>query len=410
MVARGTELVAQVFGDAAVLGRTVVAGGTTSEIADERMSRAHASVRFEGGHWVIVDRDSRNGSFVNGQRIAGEVRRRGDTVLRLGHTVFVLLADAAGHPAPLDGATPGPELARAYAAIRGAAASPAVMVFGEAGTGTGVAARAYHDAGPRRAGPFVTVACGAMPEGVAERLLFGARKGVVESIGQFQLARGGTIFLDDVAALAPNVQAKLLRTLELGQVVPVGAPAGTPIDLGIVAGAQAELRLAVADGRFDPELYRRLAAVTVQLPPLRERRVDIARTVHAEVAGVDPKLRVHAKLVEASLVRPWPGNVDELQAAIRDAANAARVQGRELVRLEDLDPAAGFTASALAAQTAVERPKHATPPADLDKAGIEAALVRANGVIHIAARILGIHRAQLYQLMDRHGIVFTEEI
>src|SRR5687767_586076 len=117
MVARGAASVALGFGPAAVLGRTIkTPDGATLDIDDDRMSREHASVRFERGHWVIADHESRNGTFVNGQRISGEVRRRGDTILRLGHTVLVLLVDATGHPAPIDtsDAVVGPELARAY--------------------------------------------------------------------------------------------------------------------------------------------------------------------------------------------------------------------------------------------------------------------------------------------------------
>ena len=118
---------------------------------------------------------------------------------------------------------------------------------------------------------------------------------------------------------------------------------------------------------------------------------------------------MHAKFVEACLVRPWPGNIPDLQAAVRKAASTTLSVGRDTVRVEDLDPAAGLTTGALAAETAVERPRKDTPPADLGKAEIEAALVKANGVVHLAARALGVHRSQLYQLMDKHGIVFTDE-
>jgi len=406
MVARGSEAEARALGPEAVLGRTIKTPGATFDVEDDRMSREHARVRFERGHWVVADQESRNGTFVNGQRISGEVRRRGDTVLRLGHSVFVLLVDASGHPSAGD---VGPELARTYDRIRQAAAGTTLLVHGEPGAGSEVAARIYHDAGPRRAGPFVAVSCPSIPEGVSERLLFGARRGIVESIGHFQMARGGTIFLDEISALGANAQAKLLRLIDKRQIEPVGATEGTPIDVGIVAGAHAELRLAVADGRFEPELYKRLAQVTVHLPALRERRVDLARLVQREVVATDAKLRAHAKLVEACLVRPWPGNARELQAAVRKAAEGALAQQHDVVRLEDLDPAAGLTAGALAAETAVERKKRDTPPADIDKATVEAALARANNVVNVAARMLGIHRSQLYQLMDKHGIVFTQD-
>jgi DNA-binding NtrC family response regulator len=412
MVVRGGAPVTHVIHAPATLGRTVKCDdGAAFELDDDRMSREHAHVRFERGHWIVADRESRNGTFVNGQRISGEVRRRGDCIVRLGHSVFVLLADATGHETALDDTAHvvGPELARVYDRIRAAAASSSTLfIHGEAGSGKELAARVFHEASPRRGGPFVSVSCPTIPEGVAERLLFGARKGIVESIGHFQMARGGTIFLDEIASLGGNVQTKLMRLIERGAIEPVGTTEATPIDIAVVAAGHAELRLAVADGRFDAELYKRLGTAAVSLPPLRERRVDIARLVQREVAAVDGKLAAHAKLVEACLIRQWPGNVRELLTAIRKAATGVLAQKRDSVRVEDLDPAAGLTAGALAAETAVERPSN-TPPAEIDKAAIEAALVRANGVVHIAARILGIHRSQLYQLMDKHGIVFTDE-
>lgn len=399
MVARGTEAVARTFGASAVLGRTVTtADGATHEIADDRMSRAHARVQVVDGVWSITDLDSRNGTYVNAQRITGEVRRRGDTVLRVGHSVFVLLGDATGHPAALEGdAVVGPELGRAHDVIRRAAAGATLLVHGEPGAGKEVAARLFHASGPRRAGPFVAVSCPSIPEGVAERLLFGGKKGLFESIGQAQLAKGGTLFLDEVAALGPAAQRRLLAWIEHGG------------ECGIVAGAHAELRISVSSGEFDAMLYKALARTMVHLPDLRDRKVDIARLVVREVAAIEPALRVHAKLVEGCLVRPWPGNVRELQAAVRKAATDARAAGHDTVRIDDLDPAAGLVPGGLAVETAVER-KRDTPPLDgIDKASVEAALARANGVIHLAARVLGIHRSQLYQLMDRHGIVFTDE-
>lgn len=366
MVARSTEAVALALGPAAVLGRTVKPVDRTSfDIDDDRMSREHASVRFERGHWVIADLESRNGTYVNGQRVNGEVRRRGDSVLRLGHTVFVLLADASGQPAPLDGdAVVGPELARTYQQIVRAARQPALLLHAEPGAGKEVAARVFHESGPRSGGAFVSVNCAAIPDGVAERLLFGGKKGIVDSIGHFQMAAGGTIFLDDITALGAGAQARLLRVLDHHELEPLGGDA-TRIDVGVVAGAHAEIRIAVADGRFDAELYKRLAATTVAIPSLRERKVDIARLVQREVRAVDRKLRPHAKLVESCLVRPWPGNVRELQAAIRKAAVDALAHKRDVVRVEDLDPTAGQTATSVTAtETAVERPKRQAAPAD----------------------------------------------
>ncbi len=393
----------------AELGRRIVAGKQTHEIEDERMSRDHATVRWERGVWVITDRASRNGTWVDGERINGEVRRRGDTVLRLGHTIFILMTDVRGHPARDGEHVIGPELDRTFDQIRRNATVDTLLVHGESGSGKELAARLYHDAGPRCKGPFVAVNCASIPEGVAERLLFGAKKGAfsgaVEALGHFQMADGGTLFLDEIADLDPAVQAKLLRVLETREVVPVGATTGVTIDTGVVAASHRELRLEVAERRFRDDLYYRLARVTVFLPPLRERKVDLARLVQREIADVDPKLGAHARLVETCCIRPWPGNVRELRAAVRQAASTALAGGRDTVRIEDLAATAGMPVGT-AAPTAVERKQ---PAVDTSKEAVVAALERANNVVSAAARSLGLHRTQLYRLMEKYGLVARDD-
>lgn len=167
MVASGKTLASLVIGAPAQLGRRIAAAGIEHEIEieDERMSREHAAVRWERGQWLVEDRDSRNGTFVDGERIHGEIRRRGDLVVRLGHTVFVLLENGRGQPAPDGEHVVGPELARAFDQIRRHASSDTLLVHGESGSGKELAARLYHDAGPRKAGPFVAINCAAIPEG-----------------------------------------------------------------------------------------------------------------------------------------------------------------------------------------------------------------------------------------------------
>jgi transcriptional regulator with PAS, ATPase and Fis domain len=406
---RAASTRAIVLGATAELGRQISSDGRTHDVDDERMSRDHATVRRDRGAWIIADRESRNGTFVDGDRITGEVRRRGDVVLRLGHTVFVLLEDARGHgdPSPNKGdRVVGPELRRVFDQIERAATGDTLLVHGESGSGKELAARLYHDAGPRKAGPFVAVNCATIPEGVAERLMFGAKKGAfsgaIDALGHFQMASGGTLFLDEIADLDPAVQAKLLRVLETREVMPVGASAPTTIDIGIVAASHRELRSAVADRRFRDDLYYRLARTTVHLPPLRTRKVDIARLVQREVIATDATLGIHAKLVEACCMRPWPGNVRELRAAVREAARAALASDRDVVRVEDLAESAGLPAFAAQSDTVLERPASTTQ--ELDKPTIEAALARANNVISVAARSLGLHRTQLYRLMEKLGI------
>lgn len=409
MLATGRQATALVLPAPAELGRRIAAAGQVHDVADERMSRDHAVVSWDGESWHIRDLDSRNGTFVEGERISGEVRRRGDAILRLGHTLFMLLADGRGHPAPEGEHVVGPELGRAHERIRGFAREDVLLIHGEPGSGRELAARVYHQSGPRRAGPFVTVNCAAMPDAVAERLLFGAKKGVfagaIEAIGHLQMANGGTLFLSEVAELGAAAQARLLHVIDTREVIPVGARSGTPLELGIAAGCHRELKDAVGEHRFSTALYERLSRRTVELPPLRARRMDLARLVQREIAAAPGGLAPHPKLVETCCLRPWPGNLAELRAAVRRAAVAAVAAERDQVRAEDLDPMAGMPAGAAAGETAVDRPIAGGEP---DKAAVTAALARANGVVSVAARNLGLHRSQLQRLMVKHGIAFDD--
>ena len=403
MLANGTQPASLPLSPPAELGRRIQAGGQTHEVSDERMSRDHAVVSWDNGGWRIRDLDSRNGTYVDGERITGETRREGDAILRLGHTLFALLADGRGHPAPEGEHVIGPEVARAYEQIRRHASDDLLLLYGEPGSGKEAAARLYHASGPRAGGPFVAVNCAAIPDGVAERLLFGAKKGAfsgaIEASGHFQMASGGTLFLDEVADLDAGVQARLLRYVETREVVPLGATTGAPIALGIVAASHRELRVAVKEHRFREDLFHHLTRQTVSLPPLRERRVDVVRLVQRELAAAGPVLP-HPRLLEACCLRPWPGNIRELRAAVRRAAAIAIAEQREQVRPDDLDPIAG-KAVTLTGETAVDRP---LPLAELDKDAVIQALARANGVVSVASRILGVHRTQLYRLMAKHGI------
>ena len=415
MVASGTQRSQLVLPVPAELGRRIAVGDTVHEIDDERMSRDHARVVVEGGMWRIADRDSRNGTYVDGERVQGEVRRRGDVVLRLGHSVFVLVADGRGHGGESAGEqVVGPELGRVYAEIRRHAAGDTLLIHGETGAGKELAARLYHESGRRAGGPFVAVNCAAIPEGVAERLLFGSKKGAfsgaVDAPGHFQVAHGGTLFLDEIAELDPAVQAKLLRVIETREVVPVGATLGTTVDIGIVAATHRELRQAAAERRFRDDLHFRLAVATVRLPPLRARKVDIARLVQREIAGAAGSaagsghaLAPHAKLIEACCLRPWPGNVRELRGAIRQAASDAQAAGRDIVRVEDLAATAGMPLVPPAALDA-EPSRPRAVAGEVEKDAVTAALAGAGGVISVAARTLGLHRTQLYRLMDKYGI------
>jgi transcriptional regulator with PAS, ATPase and Fis domain len=423
LVAVGTEVVHRTYvvGDRPLLVGRVGAVGDGVELDDDRVSRQHASIERRARQWIVRDLGSRNGTFLDGERLQGDAQASGDRVVRVGHSVLLLLEEGRGHeraPRDDDDAVIGPELARLYEDVRRHATAPTLLIHGESGSGKELAARLYHEAGPRASGPFVAVNCAAIPEGVAERLLFGAKKGAfsgaTDAVGYVQSADGGTLFLDEVAELDAAVQAKLLRVLETREVIPVGAAAGVKADVGVVAATHRDLRVAVAERRFRDDLYYRLARPAVVLPPLRARRADIPRLVVRELAAVDRKLAPHSKLIEACCVRPWPGNVRELRQSLHESAGVAQAAAHDVVRPEDLPEGAGLPVRERIPTTgsitrgSVQTPSAPAPtPAsqqEITKEQVTAALTAAGGNVSAAARALGLHRTQLYRMMERFGI------
>jgi DNA-binding NtrC family response regulator len=383
-------------------------------IDDVRMSRRHARVSFDGRAWTVRDLGSRNGTAVDGEELTGERAGEQLRVARAGSSLFLLAADVnptRGGVRAQGDTLMGPALVRAWQAVaRAARCGSTLHLRGESGSGKELAARAFHAAGPRCAGPFAAVNCAAIPEGLAERLLFGARRGaysgaVEDAAGTIQSAHGGTLFLDEIAELDLAVQAKLLRVLETREVLPLGAARPQPVDIAICSATHKDLRAEVAAGRMREDLYFRVARPEVVVPPLRARLeevpwlIDRALRRVAAAAGSDPEaLRAHPSLVEACLLRPWPGNVRELLAEISAAAQAAIDAGSPQVKAEHLSPTAGVGFGPPSAPAA---PEAAGPP---DREAIEAALRKAGGNVSSAARALGPHRTQLRRLLSRYGI------
>ena len=198
-----------------------------------------------------------------------------------------------------------------------------MLITGESGTGKELIARGLHFSSPRKGGPFVPVNCSAVPGELSESLFFGHKKGAFtgadkDRSGYFELADGGTLFLDEIGDMPAALQAKLLRVLEDGEVMPVGAAKGKHVDVRVLAATNVDLQQGIADGRFRQDLYFRLARYTVESPPLRERREDIPTlaehflTLFAREMGyAAPQLSCEALMVLEDYA--FPGNVRELK-------------------------------------------------------------------------------------------------
>jgi DNA-binding NtrC family response regulator len=210
-----------------------------------------------------------------------------------------------------------------------AASTFTVLILGETGTGKELVAQAIHRQSDRRRKPFIALDCGAIPEQLLESELFGHEKGAFtgadrRKAGRFQVAEGGTCFLDEIGNLPLSLQAKLLRALESKQVMPVGAERASPIDIRFIAATNNDLQTKVAEGTFRADLYFRLAQYTISLPPLRERREDIAHLARRFLAETSVELRRPVQellppAVELLERHDWPGNVRELRNVIRRA-------------------------------------------------------------------------------------------
>ncbi|MBL9106736.1 MAG: sigma 54-interacting transcriptional regulator [Myxococcales bacterium] len=403
----------QVWSDAGALSRGLPVGagvvlGRCSSPAlaldDARISREHCAVAHDGASWSIRDLDSRNGTFVDGARSRGEALRIGPRTLRIGHCVLLPLAHLRGDVALEDGVVVGPRLRAARSEIAAAAAlGRALLVTGGTGSGKELAARHFHRGGPTAAGPFVPVNCAAIPRELAERLLFGTVRGAYSGAtaaaeGYVQAADGGVLFLDEIGELDLDIQAKLLRFLETGEVYAIGATRPRRVDVRVCLATHRDLRAMVQARRFREDFYFRIAQPHVALPPLCERPEEVPWHVERAIAGLDAGLRAHALLVEGCLLRPWPGNVRELRAAVQAAALRARKSGRERVELDDLAADVG---------RAIDDPQDGTIVAAdhlADRQQVLAALRAEGGNVARSARTLGVHRNQLRRWLAQQSI------
>jgi transcriptional regulator with GAF, ATPase, and Fis domain len=399
-----TMIAARVPKDGLELGRASFGGALDS---DDRVSRNHVRVTRSGDAFLVEDAGSRNGTRLGGEALERPSVAAHGAIVRFGRSIIVLVSDVRPfeQPRPIDDGAliVGPTLRAAHAAVKLAAAeSPTLLLHGESGSGKELAAKLFHDASGRT-GPLVAVNCAAIPAGLAERLLFGAKKGAYsgadDAEGYVQSAHDGTLFLDEVAELDAAVQSKLLRAIETHEALPLGASKPRKVDVRFVFATHRDLRGEAQRGAFRQDLYYRIARPLVVVPALRDRKEDVpwlvARAVTARQRGADSdaELRVHPSLVEACLLRTWPGNVRELVAEVKQAALRAKSAGRDEVTSAELGDDAGRSLTPESA-----RKVDAESP---DDARIARTLAGVGGNVTRAAKTLGMHRTQLRRWMEK---------
>ena len=330
----------------------------------------------------------------------------------LGKRVELLESDARLRPdlSWLD--SESPTMRRLASQVESASATDAtVLLLGESGTGKSLVARILHRMGARRNGPFVEINCGAIPPGLIESELFGHARGAFtgagrERAGLFEEAKGGTVLLDEVAELPPELQVKLLSVLERRQLRRVGENRDRAVDVRVIAATNADLALAVREGRFREDLFYRLNVISLTVPPLRQRREDIlplARRFLDELAReTNRRIRGFSPAAEQALLKHhWPGNVREVRNVVERSlllkASGARIERGDLPPLTGLPHHEARSSLAAGALPDAMR--------DYERDLILEALRRSGGVVARAADLLKVSRTNLHNKMKKHGLL-----
>jgi DNA-binding NtrC family response regulator len=281
-----------------------------------------------------------------------------------------------------------------------------ILIQGESGTGKELVARAIHYSGERAAGPFVGVSCAALAETLLESELFGHEKGsftgaVSQRKGKFELAEGGTIFLDEIGDISPKLQMDLLRVLQERCFYRVGGTEELQVDVRVIAATNSDLQSAVAEGKFRDDLFYRLNVINIRIPPLRERRDDIPLLARSFLERLSPELGKDTEDISEGALKllldyDWPGNVRELENAVE----RAMVTCKSRVLTED-------DFSFVRDQSSARQTWHVPDSLSLqevEKEVIAATLRRLGGNIKETAALLGIDRSTLYERIKKYNI------
>jgi DNA-binding NtrC family response regulator len=289
-----------------------------------------------------------------------------------------------------------------------------VLVAGETGTGKSVLARLIHRHSDRKDGPFISVHCGAIPDTLLESELFGHEKGsftgaIRRKLGKFEIAQGGTIFLDEVGTITPSAQIKLLEVLQSGTFSRVGGEESINTDVRVIAATNTDLQEMCEGGQFRKDLYYRLNVFPVEIPPLRERTEDVSHIVEVILRKLNKfHLKeindVHADVIEAFRSYSWPGNIRELE----NVMERAHILENSSVLSPENFPSELFSGGVFplleldTTQTLAEARRRGIE--ELERRYLEEVLARHKGKISESASVAGISTRQLHKLLSKYGI------
>ena len=389
-------------------------------LTDPTVSRQHLEISLVPQGWALCDLDSRNGTFVGDLRVREVIVSR-DTKVQVGGTqlrleplraaVELAVGDAERF-GPLLGRSP--VMRRLFEVLGRIAPSDAtVLITGESGTGKEVAARAIHDASPRRHKPFVVVDCGGLPANLIESELYGHQRGAFTGAthprdGAFVAAEGGTLFLDELGELPLELQTRLLGVLERRQVQPLGSNRPRSVDTRVIAASNRDLRKEVNRGSFRADLYFRLAVMNVHMPALREHSEDIPQYVAAMLAEwseAGSSAQIDAETVARLQAQPWPGNVRELRNTVERAVILGELQAPvEPALLAGPGPVQAQASVGIVDSTIPFKVGKAALIEQYERSYIEALMQRFDQNITRATRAAEIDRVYLLRLLDKYGL------
>ena len=392
----------------------------TLPLTDPSVSRKHVSVGVTAGKIVVRDLGSRNGTIWMGAKIK-EAEVPLGTVLAIGKSQLSIVPrwhvrEVAPSARRSFGKLVGESVAmrEAFAILeRVAPADVTVLIEGESGTGKELAARGVHDLSSREKGPYVVFDCGSVPADLAESELFGHKRGAfsgatADRLGAFQSADGGTLFLDELGELPLELQPKLLRALETGEVRPVGEDKSRKVNVRIVAATNRDLHAEVHRGRFRGDLLYRLEVVRVRMPPLRSRPEDMVPIATRLFEGHLPEDdRIEGENLQRLMAYGWPGNVRELRNTLLRAVTLAG-KGAVFSKLVfNLGPGGHQEPATLG----MELPGVSSPMLykeakarlllHFERAYVASLMERHDDNVQRAAEAAGLSRKHLYELLKR---------